>query len=228
MSDADPIPTTSLLKAIAGLNSRVAPVFRKTIEKHLGEPVRCAGLCAFCCYQKIVCSLADAVPVYLYLKEHGEWTPEFAARLEIADKELTASTHRGWLSKRRPCVLLRETSFGQGSCIAYPVRPLSCVATFSVSDPPLCADGSLQTQLAVQDNGVSEWLAQVGNKILAALDQPRVEFFTLPGALLYAHALAEELPLPSVFKLGFEEARRQGVSVETLFDRQAAPAPAAP
>jgi hypothetical protein len=214
------VGVAGLLRVVKNVNNAGSDTFRRMLAK-AGKKVSCTPGCAYCCYPKIVCSIVDAVPVYLYLHLTDAWTPELQAKLAEADRAMTAATHARYLRERRPCAFLREEEFGRGHCSVYPVRPICCVGTFSDRNPPECGDPDATSKLLiVKHEKIDEHMMDIGRSILETLRLRRVFLYTFPGAVLTAAALCERQPLPDVHQLEITEDTEPG-STETRFDEVA-------
>ncbi len=192
-----------------------------------GRHLRCERGCAFCCYAKILTDLGEGALIYLFLKATGQWSPALERRLAEADAAMTSASHSEWLPLRRPCVFLKEEAFGRGLCQVHPARPHSCASAFSVGDPVEC--GKVDGQpgfLRYLNEGAAKSFMGLFASIDAGLGQ-EPQGMTLPGAVLYAHALIEEIPLPVVHAvpaLEMAAAARAGGDLDfgsALFDQTA-------
>lgn len=190
------VPVHQVLRRIRTGTFDVANEGREIIADREGKPVSCASGCAYCCYQKITVDIAQGLAIYLYL--HPTWTPELEQRLIEADREQTRHRHATWFQMRRPCVFLKEESFGRGTCTVYPVRPVGCAGTFSVGPPADCSTVDGQTQL-----GAVGPAAMALGKLHFEISMGQRDDYcrTLPGAVLAARATIEGLPAPPVHKV---------------------------
>jgi Fe-S-cluster containining protein len=187
---------------------------RRAIERDRGRPPTCKPDCAYCCYAKILVSVADGLVIYLSLR--SQWSPALEKKLLTADRELTAHSHAEWLPLRKPCVFLRERAFGSGSCSIYPVRPLACATTFSVTaNPADCAQPGGAELAAVVSQKFNDSFAQMMANIAVSFGESEWLIFTLPGAVLYARALVENLPPPDVHRIPLQTPG----TLEHVFDR---------
>jgi Fe-S-cluster containining protein len=195
------ISAHTLVRTAGRLLQDLATKTRAQMEKTLGKPATCRPNCAFCCYAKIVIDVPQGALIYLYLRP--DWPEGFENELARADRELSAVRHDQWLLKMRPCVLLEEDERGQGRCRAYAARPFACAGTFSFDgDPALCARSDGQ-HLAMLDYDAAALapFAEMYGSLRGDLRLKGDWLMTLPGAILYARAVIEGLPLPKVSKV---------------------------
>jgi Fe-S-cluster containining protein len=193
---------------------------RTAIEHHLG-PTRCSSGCAYCCYSKVIVDLAEGVMMYLFLKASDQWTAALEQRLLEADRAMTAVPHRDWLLQRRPCVFLKEVAFGEGTCRVYPLRPIACASTHSVREPDQCAVPEGQHVAWVSPAAGRFW-GQLHVSIMRGFSVDEPLALTLPGSVLYAHALVEGLPLPDVHRIPIADMQEGSVPREHVFDETGA------
>lgn len=196
-----------------------AAVASSDVAKSMG-PLSCGKGCAYCCYSKVLIDLGEAALIYLHLKTSGQWTPALERKLQDADAAMTPVSHADWLPLHRPCVFLKEKGFGHGECQVYSVRPLGCAASFSVEEPAGCAEVHGR-HLAWVSEEAARFFGTLHLAIMRGLGAETPLAMTIPGAVLYARALAERLPLPDVhrvscYDLAHDESR------EALFDRTGA------
>lgn len=191
---------------------------RYSVAKTHGKP-SCGPQCSYCCHQKIVGGAYQGLPLYVYLKAHGDWTPELRQHLVQTDRAQTARSHRRNLMDRIPCAFLREEVFGQGTCIVYPVRPSCCAQTFAVTAPPKCAEPDGAATLQVHNEAYTKAEIMIDKQLVAAWGRPSAtRFVTLAAAVLLAEAAVEGLPDPPVHGIDY----RPGVeSWEREFDKAA-------
>lgn len=94
--------------------------------------ITCKKGCAFCCYQRVTGSRAEAQEILEYCKENGI---QFSrARIK---KQARAGSLEEWLKlpyETKRCAFLGENN----ECKIYPIRPLACRSYFSISDPQIC------------------------------------------------------------------------------------------
>jgi Fe-S-cluster containining protein len=207
------IGSKELLKKVRPLLFDIAQDARKLAETSLNKPITCAKECAWCCYQKVIVNVFEGAMIYAYLVETKRWSSAVEAKLRWADKAMTEATHAAWLAQRMPCPFLHETEPGRGECTVYPVRPISCAVTFSNrGDPSSCAEvnGDAQLQVSMMDANMVQLMEIKGAMENGLVDGGQLWALTLPGAVLYAHALLQHLPLPDVHKVSLMELHTQG------------------
>lgn len=211
------ITRKQLLRQVRVLLFDVREHYQQVIERNTGEPVTCQRGCAYCCYPKVVVGAAEGALLYLYIKEHHMWSDELERRLIESDREMTAADHAEHHAKRRPCVFLREEAYGRGSCTVYPVRPMACTTMFSIEkDPTACGVVGGRALVSVASEGVTKVFSTMYSSLLRGLRETRCWLFTLPGAVLYARARIDGLPLPAVHHIDRDLIPD---SVESAFDR---------
>jgi Fe-S-cluster containining protein len=193
---------------------------RAYMERRLGK-LSCGKGCAFCCYSKVIIDLGEAAVIYLYLKATGQWTEALARKLAETDRAMAPTPHGQWLEQRRPCVFLKETSFGHGACSVYPVRPFSCASAFSEREPETCAVVGGEFR-GFHSAKASEFFGRLHLSIMAGLGLDEAWAGTIPGAVLHAQALIEGLPPPTdAFRVELEKMARDGRTDGEYFDEQA-------
>lgn len=197
---------------------------RGFVESQLG-PLNCAERCAYCCYAKIIVSLGEGTAIYLYLKSSGLWSNELEERLREADRLMTPVPHGEWMGLHKPCVFLKETTFGEGTCQVYPVRPLGCAATYSNLDPQTCAEPAGQHVTFVNFQALKHFaeLDVAMYTVMGVTGRPNM---TIAGAVLTAHALCENLPRPDVHAIdgvaiALAQKTRGTVAAAQLYDETA-------
>jgi len=97
-----------------------------------GPPCR-AG-CAGCCRRLIRATVAEAILVFDHLKKSGRW-PEVRARAKEQLPLARDAEPLSWFMTATPCPVL---DLDGETCLAYPVRPVTCSVHFVRSDPGLC------------------------------------------------------------------------------------------
>ncbi len=192
---------------------------RAYLERTVGK-LSCHKGCAFCCYQKILVNVPDGALMYLHLKATEQWTAALQQRLVEADREMTHVPHGEWLPLRRACVMLKEQTFGCGTCRIYPVRPLACAAEFSVLEPANCATPGGSNVIGFRNDDMIEFFAHLDQSIMEALGEAN-EALTLPGAVLLAHAILEELPRPAVHSVSMDVVHAATKAAGSAFDETA-------
>jgi Fe-S-cluster containining protein len=181
--------------------------------------ITCSSGCAFCCYQKIITEGGTGAMIYLHLKLEGRWSETLERRLLEADRAMTAETHAEWMTTPRPCVFLKQESFGRGHCTIYATRPLPCVITFSkVRDPIECSVVGGKAQFLAHFEKPAEVIAEKYKTILRNAGEEQAWLMTLPGAVLYGRALLEGLPRPAVRRIGYETHLDSPRTVDEIFD----------
>ncbi len=180
---------------------------RAAVEREQG-PVSCRAGCSWCCHSKILIDQGQAIILYLYLKRSGLWTSALERRLAQADEAMTHESHDAWFNRHEPCVFLVASDDPMHAlCSVYPVRPLACASTFSVRDPIECA--TLEGETAHWLDDARPFTEFFVGLILGA-GETEVLAMTLPGAVLYAHAVLEGLPRPPVHSLPMEVLQERG------------------
>lgn len=194
---------------------------RAALPRITGQEVTCRNRCSYCCYAKVILDAAQGALIYLHLKAEGQWTAALERRLTEADRQQTALSHADVIAARLPCVFLKEGSFGEGQCKVYPVRPVACAVTFSTDpDPSGCAVPGGMNLKHVKNDRANEAFAALHDSVLRWMGQRRRWLFTLPGAVLVAHALIEKLPPPAIYGIDSDQIP-QHVPIEDAFDQHA-------
>ena len=217
-----PVARALLLRKIRGTVGAAHAEARQHFERRYG-PAMCRDGCAFCCYSKVLVTITEGAAIYLYLRSEGLWNAELEARLVSADAELTPVSHADWLPKRKPCVFLDETAFGQGRCTVYPARPSGCATAFSIApDASDCAavDGEYLVSVVMRTQTMQTWVLDMTMLMKAmGLDGFFMEVvMTLPAAVLQARTVIEGLPARKLLAVSMLVAKNMGVSAMTMFD----------
>lgn len=105
--------------------------FTSGLMSQPGAPeVACVQGCAHCCHQSVGATPIEAIAIADYLRNN--FTPDemaaLAVRVRTARERTAELSAQQRFSPEYPCPLLVE-----GSCSVYPVRPLTCRATNSLS-----------------------------------------------------------------------------------------------
>jgi Fe-S-cluster containining protein len=130
---------TRIERAVADTYARkiaLVSEFDRSVQAFVSEAktaIMCRAGCAHCCYYPNYISVLEAVPIYRHLTQRGEWAPSFKKDLKKHGDTTLALAPEIWLLSLTPCPLLRKDR-----CMAYPVRPLTCRATYSMGDPLRC------------------------------------------------------------------------------------------
>jgi Fe-S-cluster containining protein len=115
------------------------------LRKEEGIVPRCRQGCCHCCRYNIVLSMAEAHALARHLKR--EWPGERIRELQARTRQWHAWDHSvrigGPAARRGPGVDLTPDDPGcpllvNGTCGAYPVRPVVCRTHFVSSPPRLC------------------------------------------------------------------------------------------
>jgi hypothetical protein len=166
--------------------------------------VSCKKGCDNCCHQKVLSTPAEGLPIFLYLQFKGLWSTELEDELAEADVHGTRTSHHDWFMERRPCPFLRK-----GECSVYPVRPVGCIATFSINHPDFCGmpDAKVPPGLGqMQINAPTAPAMQSLGMLLMGIEVgiPGAGYMTLPGAVLAGarHATLREPRRALVVDLG--------------------------
>lgn len=206
---AELITPRDLLRKVGTRQFDYSRALRAEAEKRVG-PVSCTEGCAWCCYSKIMIDAGTGGILAVALEQEGRWTPELRQKLAAADSAMSRATHHDWFETRTPCVFLDETSPGHGSCTVYRYRPFSCVATFSVSDPARCSVGGETSQFQLADENLTANLLTWHEAILNGAGETQLLLMTIPGAVLYGHAMLAGEPRPDVHRVAREDCPVQG------------------
>jgi Fe-S-cluster containining protein len=107
--------------------------FYEAMEASLSEaapaaaPIACTSGCAACCYQKVACTIPEAISVALELSKHGETEIQAigAAARRLHD-ETSQLDDLGRVRSTLPCPLIQDKA-----CAVYDARPLACRSTYS-------------------------------------------------------------------------------------------------
>jgi len=153
----------------------------------LNKPVSCDSCTRpGCCYQKVMISFHEALPIVRYLKEQNRDTPELRAKLREFGDAMEGSAPDDWMEGARPCVFL-----GDNRCSIYEKRPIHCRVHLVVSDPERCqpeANGSKIEHVNV--NMLLEQMVPRSRQIHKALglkeNNKRIMMGVLPRVLLIA------------------------------------------
>jgi hypothetical protein len=98
-----------------------------------GEPrPACARGCSHCCHGRVEATAPEVFLLARYLRAHPDRNRD--ARIDSTARAVAAMDGRARLRARVPCALLGE----DGSCTAYPARPLACRRAHS-TDASVCA-----------------------------------------------------------------------------------------
>lgn len=184
------------------------------------KTIKCAESCAFCCYAKVIVTIADGAAIMKYLNDNSMWSNELAAKLKEADRQMAFRSHRGYLRSRRPCAFLENNEeFGKGTCGVYPARPIGCGLTFSFKKPENCAQPSGKNMIQALP-GARHMLAhtRMEDTICAAFGLEDYAF-TLPGAVLLAYCIANDLPDPGVSRVNVHKDWNKREPIAGLYDR---------
>ena len=146
--------------------------------------VQCKRGCDNCCHQKVLSTPAEGIAIFLYLKFKDLWSAELEDKLAEEDVHGTRTSHHDWFMERRPCPFLEK-----GACSVYPVRPVGCIATFSINHPSFCGmpDSKVPPGLGqMQINAPTAPAMQSLGFLLMGIEQgiPGAGYMTLPGAVL--------------------------------------------
>lgn len=199
------VDPAGLLKAVRLSSARISRDLPIEAAPDLG-PISCTKGCAFCCYQKTICTIAWGAIIYLQLKEEGVWGGPMCEYLVAANRHMTEASHGDFVTKRIPCPFLAEEGrgLGRGSCRIYSVRPLGCLTTLaSTEDPSTCATLKNGSQRLLPSPVINRWVDRLSKQIAEDLDQRHLDLqiCTLPGAVLVAHSLVEGTPPPDVWSI---------------------------
>jgi Fe-S-cluster containining protein len=195
-SGSNLISTAALLRAFDEALASLSGMARARAETGFAQ-IACRQGCAFCCYQKIVVTVAAGTLIYLYLQQSKRWVPQTIAVLSEADRRMTNDSHPQYVARRQPCPFLLEEggAVGRGACTIYPVRPIACAATVSVTDDPARCIDTPGAALKFSSPDVDAWSSEFYANALG--DRRLVELLcTLPGAVLVGAALREGRPPP--------------------------------
>ncbi len=206
---------------------------RKAVTRDLGREPICRSGCAWCCYAKIVMDAGHGAMIALWLELEGQWTPALVERLRAADAAMAPVDHAAWLGSKVPCAFLKPGVVpGQGHCSVYPVRPLCCSGTLSRAlDPRECAEvgGKALAMMDIDgDEPLLRYMIEYPEALLLHAGETQTRLMTLPGAVLYGHALLCDEPRPNVFSISKEEWHElpePRPELEALFDDRAAEGP---
>ncbi len=184
-----------------------ADISRKAVTRDLGRNPICRSGCSWCCYAKIVMDAGHGAMIALYLVQEGLWTAALEARLAAADTAMFRIDHGAWLRSLTPCVFLDAKEPGKGTCSVYPVRPIGCSGTLSSAlDPRDCAvDGGRVLAQLDPSPGLLLHMIELPEAVLNAAGETSTALMTLPGAVLYGHALVTGGPRPDVFQIRKED-----------------------
>lgn len=123
-----------LSKATGKVKLTVLNTISKTDTERVQNDYSCKVGCHSCCYRMVRLTVAEAMILYSYLVEKGEWAEVQAA----ARKQIKISKNVdpiAWFKMRIECpVLNTETK----TCRAYKVRPPFCSTHFVTSEPRAC------------------------------------------------------------------------------------------
>lgn len=142
----------------------------------------CRSGCDNCCRQKVLSTPAEGLAIFLYLQFKGLWSTELEESLAEEDVHATKTSHDQWFRQKRPCPFLKK-----GTCGVYPVRPVGCIATFSINDPSFCGMSDIPSGLGqMQINAPTAPAMQRLGLFLLSIEQgiPGAGYMTLPGAVL--------------------------------------------
>jgi Fe-S-cluster containining protein len=116
------------------LNCAVIQIqFYEAMQKSLAEalppaePFQCSAGCTACCYQKVACTIPEAIGIAAWLSGRDEVEKQ---RIRAASRRLHDESAElddfGRVRTGLPCPLLLDEQ-----CSIYEARPLSCRATYS-------------------------------------------------------------------------------------------------
>lgn len=156
-----PSPLDPAFVSSYGVILELFEAYQKEIIAGSQYSVTCRQNCPLCCYHWVADVFSfEAAIIAEHIKQHSpEKTPaicallrEDASLLQALDDELDEGVLKnaapqtlqaldrddllleGFYQLRRPCALLDD----HGACSIYPLRPMSCRAYLSFSDPLLC------------------------------------------------------------------------------------------
>jgi Fe-S-cluster containining protein len=173
------------------------------------EEFRCGPGCGYCCHLKVSVSVAEALIIFDYLREHDQ-QHLYKELIESLDEQPLAqravADNAWWLKNAIPCLFLDGSTL---LCSIYEVRPFSCRAYHSL-DRLYCTSGYLnRTEIGVPcypDFKRSRELYSVAfERALAQLGMQSAQFelSSTIGLLLQSPELVEQwahgksvLPLP--------------------------------
>lgn len=121
--------------------------------------VSCKIECSACCRRYIVVTLAEALVLIDFLKEHKRW--DYVAPIAREQLDLAMGIRpAAWFKSSIRCPLLFEDK-----CLAYDVRPVSCSSHFALSSPESCSAECTSPEVFVpfdvQDSVFEKTLARV-------------------------------------------------------------------
>lgn len=103
------------------------------------EEFHCAPGCGYCCHLRVSISVAEALIILDYLREH-DLQHQYEERVNTLRESLAqraVSDNSWWLENSVPCLFLEQKTV---SCTIYEVRPFTCRAYHSL-DVQRCETG---------------------------------------------------------------------------------------
>lgn len=125
-----------LPQALGPVKTALMETARKAEVRRLmvyGDKIPCRAGCSGCCSRYLTASLAEAVIMYVHLRESGLWDAVRRRAEELMPLVRSASPV-AWFKMNKKCPVLDES----GMCSGWAVRPAACSVHFVTSDPSLC------------------------------------------------------------------------------------------
>jgi len=128
-------PDASISEWFSRLNTRVETKLQEWLELFNVEPA-CKPECPYCCYQPILVNQFEAKAILGYLSENnkldevmnslkawkGQVSYEALKTPNVNNEQEIYRLKEYWFQAKLPCPLLKNNK-----CVAYPVRPSSCI-----------------------------------------------------------------------------------------------------
>lgn len=145
------------------------------------EPISC-DTCPHeepgCCFQKVVVTIYDILPIVRFLLRQKRDTPRLRAQLDEAGVVMEATDRDSFFHAAHPCVFLEH-----GKCSIYEVRPTMCRSYFVISDPSQCQPGTNEEILKINDGAYVNELLIIAKKVHALLGLKETRKRIFMGAL---------------------------------------------
>jgi Fe-S-cluster containining protein len=214
--------TVNILDAVMVERQQCSNMMRAVMprrEEAGGREIACTSGCAWCCHVKLITDVLDGLVAYRYLVTQGRWNRGMRLALLKADAELNRFTHAECLRMLLPCVFLDHgvsQASVTGKCSIYPARPLSCSVTFAFTPGrELCGRVGGHASFQAVPNTPDQY-ALTRRAIREYELKP--DYYTLPGAVLVAEAIAENRSRPDLVHFDFSQRTERPQAVDELFD----------
>jgi Fe-S-cluster containining protein len=169
-----------LQQTLRGFDNLIEPAVRAATEA-LGHGPSCTEcITPGCCFQYVLLTLAEALPLARRLVRDSRDTQEFRAQLRRAGVVMRLRGRDGWWKMAEPCALLTD-----GRCSVYEDRPVMCRSHYVWSEPRLCQPPKVETVKMVEMVGVGRTMLTVNLEVCQqlGLDDGRVYISNLPAML---------------------------------------------